>query len=247
MEWLRPDWPASARVRAATSLRSGGVSAAPFDSLNLAAHVGDARAAVETNRLRLRQALALPASPCWLRQVHGTHVQRLPPPAAGAMEPGADAAWTSETGVVCAVLTADCLPLLLCDAAGTCVAAVHAGWRGLAAGIIERCVAALPVPPARLLAWLGPAIGPDAFEIGAEVRERFVGQDPAAADAFRPGSRAGKYLGDLYALARLRLGAAGVRSVHGGGFCTVGQPQCFYSYRRDGRCGRMATLVWLDV
>jgi YfiH family protein len=242
-QFLHPDWPAPAQVRAACTTRIGGVSRGVYASLNLGRGSGDEAAAVDENRRRLRQALDLPAEPCWLRQVHGVEAVQMPQ---AAPDPAADASFSFEVGVVCAVQAADCLPVLLCDRAGSVVAAAHAGWRGLAGGVLERTVAALRVPPGELLAWLGPAIGPDAFEVGAEVRERFLETDGAAADAFRPGLRAGKYYADLFALARMRLARAGVRQVSGGGWCTHSDPARFYSYRRDGASGRMAALIWLE-
>ena len=240
---LLPDWPAPARVRAACTTRIGGVSVGPYASLNLGRSGGDVAAAVSENRRRVQQALALPAEPCWIRQVHGVRVARMPQV---APEPDADASFTIEPGVVCAVQAADCLPVLLCDQAGTVVAAAHAGWRGLAGGVLEQTVAALPVPPQTLLAWLGPAIGPEAFEVGEEVREAFVAADPEAVRAFRPGVLAGKHYADLFALARLRLARAGVQRIHGGGLSTHADPARFYSYRRDGVTGRMAALIWLE-
>ena len=236
---LRPDWPAPPGVQAAMTLRTGGVSAGPYTSLNLGDHVGDDPAAVAENRRRLREALALPSEPLWLEQVHGTAVARF----GGADRPRADAAVALAPGQVCAVMVADCLPVLLADRSGTCVAAAHAGWRGLAAGVLEAAVAALPADPAQLVAWLGPAIGPEAFEVGPEVREAFVAVDPTATDAFRPGE-GDRWLADAYGLARQRLARAGVTDVHGGGLCTVSDPSRFFSYRRDGATGRMAALIW---
>lgn len=241
MDILYPDWPAPANVRAAVTTRRGGVSVGPYASLNLAAHVGDAPAAVAANRALLRELLALPAEPAWLNQVHGTAVAD----AAGGGECDADASVASRRGAVCAVLTADCLPLLLCDRTGSRVAAVHAGWRGLLGGVIEAALAQLGGDAGQLLAWLGPAIGPDAFEVGDEVRDAFIAVDSAAAAAFRP-SPAGRWLADLYALARLRLGHCGVTAVYGGGLCTFHDADRFYSYRRDGVTGRMASLIWLS-
>jgi polyphenol oxidase len=235
---LAPDWDAPARVRAAMTTRVGGVSPGPFASLDLGAATGDSA----ENRRRLRKALALPGEPGWLRQVHGTTVVRLP---AAAAAPEADASYTTDPDTVCAVMAADCLPVLLCDDAGTVVAAAHAGWRGLAAGVLEATVRALPAAPASLRAWLGAAIGPGSFEVGAEVREAFMAVDPAAATAFRPGAAPGKHFADLYRLARQRLARAGVTRVSGGGLDTLADPARFFSYRRDGRCGRMAALIWL--
>ncbi len=239
---IQADWPAPTRVRAVTTLRSGGVSRAPFGTLNLGDHVTDDPTAVRANRARLRTQLALPAEPRWLTQVHGTQVVDAAVSKTGTQ---ADGSFTREAGVVCATLTADCLPVLLCDRAATCVAVVHAGWRGLAAGVIEQGLAAMGVPPGEVLAWLGPAIGPETFEVGEEVRQVFVDEQPAAHSAFRANA-AGRYFADLYALARLRLTAAGVVSVHGGGYCTYSEGERFFSYRRDGVTGRMASLIWLQ-
>ena len=241
---IRPAWPAPARVHAVATTRAGGASGAPWASLNLGDHVGDDVAHVERNRELLRDALELPGDPAWLQQVHGTAVVQ-------AMSAGprrvADASWTSAPGTVCAVLTADCLPVLFCNRAGTHVAAAHAGWRGLAAGVLESTVgwlAADGVRPDALLAWLGPAIGPHSYEVGADVRDAFLRTDPSAAAAFQPG-RPGHWFLDLYAAARLRLERAGVGSISGGGFCTLADPQRFFSHRRDGVTGRQATLIWL--
>jgi YfiH family protein len=210
--------------------------------MNPADHVGDAATAVGANRQRLARVLDLPAAPVWLRQVHGiTVIDAADAPAA----PQADAAFSCRPGVVCAVLTADCLPLLLCNRAGTVVAAAHAGWRGLAAGVVEQSVAALDVAPGQLLAWLGPAIGPAAYTVGEEVREAFIRHDPRAAAAFAP-APGGGWLADLYRLARQRLAACGIDAVFGGGRCTFTEAQDFFSYRRDGVTGRMATLIWLE-
>jgi YfiH family protein len=238
---LVPDWPAPAGVRACVSTREGGVSRAPYASLNLAAHVGDEPGAVLENRRRLHEALALPAEPAWLDQVHGVRVLDLD---ADASDRRADAALTRREGVICAVLTADCLPVLFCDRQGSLVAVAHAGWRGLQAGVLEATVAATALPAGRLMAWLGPGIGPRSFQVGPEVRKGFIALDPAADSCFRrgPGDR---YLADLYALARRRLAAVGVTEVYGGGLCSFEDPVRFYSYRRDGRTGRMAALVYL--
>ncbi len=241
--FLYPDWPAAAHVHAVCTTRTGGVSRAPYDSLNLGDHVGDAAAAVAENRMRLRNVLNLPNEPCWLQQVHGTDAVDA---AAQTQSCQADAAYTDQRGVVCAVLTADCLPLLLCDRAGTRVAAVHAGWRGLAKGVIERTVEGFPVPGNELLVWLGPAIGPQAFEVGDEVRAEFTAHDAAAVAAFQP-ARAGHWYADLYILARQRLATRGVSAVYGGDCCTYTDATRFYSYRRDGRTGRMASLIWLET
>lgn len=240
--WIVPDdWPVPAHVRALTTTRAGGISTGPYASLNLADHVGDDPAAVAANRMRLVAEAGLPADPVWLQQVHGNTVVDI---ARATPVPEADAAYSHQPGQVCAVLTADCLPVLLCDRAGEQVAAVHAGWRGLAAGVIEQAVAALPVPGAELLAWLGPAISAAAYTVGDEVRETFIKHDPRAAAAFQSGRHDGWHA-DLYQLARQRLAACGVPAVHGGGRCTFREAQHFYSYRRDGVTGRMATLIWL--
>lgn len=239
--FIRPDWPAPRRVRSASTTRIGGVSAGPWRGLNLADHCGDAPADVQENRDLLCRALELPAGPVWLEQVHGRGVRRLPSPP----EP-ADAVWTTAPGVACTILTADCLPVLLCDSGGEVVAAVHAGWRGLAAGVLEATLQALPVQPARLMAWLGPCIGSDAFEVGEDVRTAFCSGDPLAASVFRPAKRPAHWFADLGQLARNRLRAAGVDAIHGGGWCTFSDPSRFFSYRRDGRTGRMATMIWLE-
>jgi hypothetical protein len=240
--FITPDWPAPANVRACVTTRAGGVSRPPYASFNLAAHVGDDPQAVASNRARLRAELALPGEPAWLTQVHGVGV--VDAAAEAADRPQADGAFATVPGAVCAVLTADCLPVLLCDRDGTRVAALHAGWRGLSSGVIEAGVRALDVAGGELLAWLGPAIGPLAFEVGAEVRAAFVAGDPAAASAFQP-DRSGKFLADIYLLARQRLAGLGVTAVYGGGLCTVADRDRFYSYRRDGVTGRMASLIWL--
>ena len=241
-EWLQPEWPAPANVRTASTLRTGGVSAMPFDTLNLGDHVGDAPEAVQSNRQRLREALRLPDEPCWLNQVHGSRVIEA---GKSAAPPEADACIARSTGQVCVVMTADCLPVLFCNREGDRVAAAHAGWRGLAGGVLESTVNSLGLPGSQLMAWLGPAIGPDAFEVGDEVRIAFTARDAAAAQAFRPGHRAGHWLADLYLLARQDLARLGVHAVYGGGLCTYSDESRFFSYRRDGKCGRMATLIWL--
>lgn len=240
-DWIRPDWPAPAAVRACVTTRKGGVSQAPYDSLNLGDHVDDDPAAVARNRQLLRRDLALPSEPLWLQQVHGCEVAGF----TASQSRCADASIAARPGDVCVVLTADCLPLLFCDRSSTRVAAVHAGWRGLAGGVIEATIDALALPGEDLLCWLGPAIGADVFEVGGEVREAFVRQDIAAESAFRP-SPAGRWLADIYALARLRLAACDVGFVGGGGYCTYSDVERFYSYRRDGRTGRMASLIWVE-
>lgn len=242
--WLAADWPAPANIRAGTSWRRGGVSQPPYDSLNLALHVGDAAADVLANRHRL----GLPAEPVWLNQVHGQMVIDAGRVATQKPVTGieADAAYTVQPGIICAVLTADCLPVLLCDQQGTRVAAVHAGWRGLAAGIIERTLDALQLPGEQLLAWLGPAIGSAAYEVGDEVRAAFVQQNAEAAGAFQPG-RPGHWWMDIYQLARQRLCTRGVNSISGGNHCTWHEAENFYSYRRDGVTGRMASVIWIET
>lgn len=240
-DWITPDWPAPAWVKAVSTTRGGGVSAGVYASLNLGEHVGDAAGAVAENRRRLRESLGLRHEPRWLKQVHGTHVARLEGKAVA--EP-ADAVVTAVAGEACAIMTADCLPVLFCDMAGTQVAAAHAGWRGLAAGVLEAAVNAMDTEPGRILAWLGPAIGPRAYEVGEEVRRAFVERSAEAPRAFRPGRAEGKWWCDLYLLAEQRLRAAGVTRIHGGGFCTYREPARFFSFRRDGECGRMATLIY---
>lgn len=247
-ELMFPSWPAPRWVRAVCTTRRGGVGEPPFDRQNLAAHVGDDAGAVRDNRAMLKLALKLKHEPCWLDQVHGATVVRAEHVAqrAGDPPPQADACVTSKDDLVCAVLVADCLPVLFCDRSGHRVAAAHAGWRGLSQGVLEATVDAMGVAPASVLAWLGPAIGPDKFEVGPEVRAAFVDRDPGAAECFKPGPAEGKHMADLFALARRRLAAVGVTQVHGGGICTASDPESFFSHRRDGRTGRMAALIWMD-
>ena len=245
---IEPDWDAPAAVLALCTTRRGGCSAAPYESLNLGAHVGDDPAAVAANRARLAARLPAGAALSWLDQVHGTGVVEAQVRGRPAV---ADAQWSRAPGVACAVLTADCLPVLFCGAGGDVVAAAHAGWRGLQAGVLEATVAAMGTDPGRVLAWLGPAIGPEAFEVGPEVREAFQraaeGAQGAAIDACFSASpdRQGHWFADLYELARLRLAAVGVTRVSGGGWCTHGDRGRFFSHRRDGPTGRMASLVLL--
>ena len=238
---LRPDWEAPAGVRAAFTLRAGGVSVAPYDSLNLGAHVGDVPAAVAENRQRVHASLALPAEPNWLQQVHGVEVLDLDAPG-NSRE--ADAAVTRMAGRVCVIQVADCMPVLFAARDGSAVGAAHAGWRGLAGGVLEATVRKLGVAPDQLLAWLGPAISQEHFEVGDDVRDAFVSRDPSAAPAF-VGNPRGRWQCDLYALARRRLAALGVQDVSGGGWCTFADAARFFSYRRDGQCGRMAALIWM--
>ena len=240
---MLPDWPAHAGVRAVFTLRTGGVSRPPFDSFNIAAHVGDEPPAVAENRATLRRSLELPAEPAWLEQVHGHRVVDLDRQTSLDSLGPADASVTRACGRICAIQVADCIPVLFATADGSGVGAAHAGWRGLAAGVLEATVRAMNAPPARLLAWLGPAIGPAHFEVGEEVRAAFIAADEGAAAAFIANAR-GRWQADLAALARRRLTALGVASIHGGSWCTYGDPGRFFSYRRDGRCGRMAALIW---
>jgi hypothetical protein len=259
-DWIVPDWPAPPRVRALMTTRNGGVSQAPFDSMNLGSRVGDDTGHVQENRARLRTLL--PAEPHWLRQVHGARAIEA---RGAAAEEEADACVARAPGEVCAVLVADCLPVLFCDRAGSVVAVAHAGWRGLSGGILESTVAAMRAAPADLLAWLGPAIGPDAFEVGRDVLDAFTASDSGAAAGFRskppacnggppvsdgepsgPGAEP-KWFADLYALARRRLAAAGVHAVSGGGLCTRSDARRFFSHRRDRRTGRQAALIWLEA
>jgi polyphenol oxidase len=233
-----PDWPAPANVRAWVTERGG---PARYGTLNLATHVGDEAHTVAANRSRLRAALSLPTEPRWLEQVHGTRVLDLDRDDQGA----ADGAVTGRPGTVCAVLTADCLPVLLCDRGGRRIGVAHAGWRGLLDGVLAAAVAALDVPPAELVAWLGPAIGQGAYEVGSEVRDAFVAGGWGAARRFAANAR-GRWQADLYGLARDALAATGVRAVHGGESCTFTEAERFFSHRREAPCGRMATLIWLD-
>jgi polyphenol oxidase len=246
---IAPDWSAPKRVHAAFALRTGGVSASPYDSLNLGAHVGDDPEAVRENRRRLRERLRLPAEPVWLQQVHGTAVVDLDAldvwPSAGRESPRADAAVARRSGRVCVIQVADCMPVLFAARDGSGVAAAHAGWRGLAAGVLEETVGKLGVPPTRLMAWLGPTISQDHFEVGEDVRTAFVSADPGTATAFEANTR-GRWQCDLYAAARRRLAALGIEDVRGGGWCTHADSARFFSFRRDGQCGRMAALIWLE-
>lgn len=235
---ILPDWPAPSHVKSLMTTRESGVSGAPWASFNLGDHVGDEAAHVAANRARLRQQV--PSEPGWLKQVHSAKVVET-----GTGVPEADASFTRQTGTVSVVLTADCLPVLFCDRAGSVVAAAHAGWRGLADGVLEATVAAMNVPPDEILAWMGAAIGPQAFEVGFEVRQTFTAQHPEAAAAFIQHAP-DKWLADIYQLARIRLNHAGVLAVYGGGRCTFSESESFFSYRRDGVTGRMASLIWLE-
>jgi YfiH family protein len=251
--WVLPDWPAPAGIRALSTQRSGGVSQGPFASLNLGDHVGDAPEAVAENRRRLAEAAELPAEPLWQRQIHGANAVNLD--VASVPSAPADAAFTRRRGRVCAILTADCLPVLLAAETGEWVAAAHAGWRGLAAGVIEATVTAAraasaaagaaDLPAGRVLAWLGPAIGPRHFEVGAEVREALLAGDAGAEAAFVPNAR-GRFMADLAQLTRRRLAAAGVDRIYGGNECTFEDAEHYFSHRRDGVTGRQATLIWRE-
>lgn len=241
MHTIAADWPAPPRVRAACTTRQGGISSAPWCSLNLGDHVFDQPSAVAENRRRLVEQAGLPMAPRWLEQVHGNAVATLHQGCLDRQQ--ADAIYSAGPGQVCAVMTADCLPVLFCDAQGREVAAAHAGWRGLCGGVLEATLSRFQAPSARIMAWLGPAIGAQAFEVGAEVKAAFTQQHAAAAHAFT--AHGDKFLADIYALARLRLRAAGVTQIYGGDFCTYRDSERFFSYRRDGLTGRMASFIWL--
>ncbi len=236
-----PDWPAPANVKSLQTTRQGGLSTSPYASLNLGTHVGDAPLTVERNRMLLNTVL--PSEPVWMEQVHGIVVSDADH---ASCQPHADASVSRNRHSVCVVMTADCLPVLLCDHQGIVVGAAHAGWKGLAAGIIEATVKAMGVPPHKLMAWLGPAISQPAFEVGEEVRATFMKADAKAADAFIPSSNSEKWLADIYALARLRLNALGITEIYGGEYCTYRESERFFSYRRDGVTGRMGTFIWLE-
>jgi YfiH family protein len=241
-QFIIPEWPAPACIRAVSTTRTGGFSAAPWDSFNLGSHVGDDPQQVGQNRQRLADWTGIPVAGFrFMDQVHGIGFTELP----GELPLQADGCVTSQPRVPCLVMAADCLPVLFCNRAGTRVAAAHAGWRGLCQGVLEQAVAQFD-DPADLMAWLGPAIGPEQFEVGAEVREAFLEKDPEAHKAFVPGAAAGHFLADLYSLARRRLTSAGVSEIYGGHWCTFSDPKRFFSYRRDGMTGRMASLIFID-
>ncbi len=240
MKLIIPQWPAPETVGACSTTRSGGVSQAPWDSLNLGAHVGDAISAVQANRQRLLEQASLPAMPLWLEQVHGNQVLVMDGQQPDFLQ--ADAVYTRQRGVVCAIMTADCLPVLFCSRDGKEVAAAHAGWRGLCGGVLEATLAHFTAPAEDILAWFGPAIGPRAFEVGAEVRAVFMAQGAQAASAFRPAGE--KYYADIWQLATQRLQWLGVRDISGGDRCTLTEAGQFFSYRREGVTGRMASLIW---
>jgi polyphenol oxidase len=240
--WLEPDWPVPPGVRVISTLREGGVSEGRYASFNLGDHVGDNAERVAENRKRLSQSALLPTKPHWLQQVHGVAVADLDQP---DLAQPADAAITRHLGRVCAILTADCLPIMLSAVSGEVVAAAHAGWRGLAGGVLESTMKALGLPGEQVQAWFGPAIGVEHFEVGAEVREVFLVGNEAAEAAFQPNAR-GRFMADLALLARLRLERLGVRRIYGGTECTYADPQRFFSHRRDGITGRQATLIWRE-
>ena len=238
--WLKPDWPVPANVHAAATFRTGGFSQNFYASFNLAQHVGDEPAAVAKNRLLLREALDLPSEPAWLSQIHSSiAVEAFP----GMPLIEADASYSAHPGIVCVVMTADCLPVLLCSSDGMEIAAIHAGWRGLLAGIIDNTVFAMQTR--KLYAWFGPAIGPGCFEVGGEVRSAFVARSQDFESCFIQCSE-NKWLADIYQLARFNLAQLGITQTYGGGFCTFTDQEKFYSYRRDKNTGRMATLIWRD-
>lgn len=239
---ITPNWPAPSNVKAYTTTRQGGASQAPYQSFNLADHVGDDPNTVKANRTLLKEILKLPSEPLWLKQVHGTDTIAAE---CGSTDCVADATYATTPGQVCVVLTADCLPVLFCDRAGTRVAVAHAGWRGLAAGVLETTLQRLSLPPQDILVWLGPAIGPQAFEVGADVRDAFIKPLPQAEEAFTP-TRPQHWLANLYLLARQRLAQQGVTAVYGGEFCTFQETDRFFSHRRDKVTGRMASLIWLE-
>jgi len=246
--WLVPDWLAPANVRALSTRRAGGVSTGPYQSLNLGAHVGDVPEHVQENRRRLAETARLPAEPVWLRQVHGADVADLDQAQSAnrVADEGSDAAFSRRAGRVCAILTADCVPILLAADDGSVVAAAHAGWRGLGCGVLAATVRALDVEPERLMAWIGPSIGPAHYEVGLEVYEAMLRLDAAAATAFRRNER-GRFMADLALLARQQLQGLGIRRIDGAVECTYANPDSYFSHRRDGQTGRQATLIWLEA
>lgn len=241
MNFIKPSWPAPSNIHACTTTRLGGFSTTPYAQLNLGDHVGDDANTVEKNRNLIKEHLQLPSDPVWLQQTHSTTLIR-----SDDGSQNADASFTQQPGIVCVVLTADCLPILLCNQAGTLVAAIHAGWRGLAAGIIENTLEHLPAKPDSLMAWLGPAIGPQKFEVGDDAKEILLASLPEGSSAFQPREEKGKWLCNIYHLARLRLRKKGVEEIYGGEYCTYTQHELFYSYRRDKTTGRMASLIWMS-
>lgn len=243
IEFVAPAWPAPSSIRAISTTRTGGESSLPYDSLNLGMGTGDAPLVVARNRARVRTSLGLDHDPCWLNQVHGARVVRAQ---RYDCTPQADASVGTAGSPACVVLTADCLPVVLCDTSGTRIGIAHAGWRGLASGVIPRCIEFMDRPGHELLAWLGPAIGPASYEVGPEVRDACLAAAPGAEHAFVPSrARAGHWLASLYAIAARQLALLGVRRTYGGGFCTYDDKRRFYSHRRDGVTGRFATLAWV--
>ena len=243
MQWLQAQWPAPSHIKTCITTRTDGFSIVPYDSFNLASHVGDDVINVNKNRQLLRTQLKLPSEPCWLNQVHGTKVLRIDQPTSEVLE--ADGSFTRRKSIVCVVLTADCLPLLVCDKKGTTIATVHAGWRGLANGIIDRTIAALDIHPTQLFAWLGPAISQSNFEVGNEVKAIFSKLDYQTDAAFRANNE-GKWYLDIYRIAKANLQKLGVENIYGGDQCTFRQKEKYFSYRRDGTTGRMASLIWMQ-
>jgi len=243
MNLIWADWPAPPKIKALCTTRQGGVSSAPFDQLNLGDHVGDNPQAVSDNRQLLLNSLSLVKPAQWLKQVHGVEVVEA---CSDQQVREADACYTTESGVACVIMTADCLPVLFTDTAGSKVAAAHAGWRGLADGVLEQTLAQFD-DPSEVSVWMGPAIGPNAFEVGQEVFDRFVDDLAESRDAFKPStSHQDRWMADIYQLARLRLNRAGVRQISGGGFCTYTDSDRFFSYRRQAQTGRMASLIWIE-
>lgn len=243
MNCIKPTWNVPSHIHAFTTTRTGGVSQMPFDSLNLGDHVGDNPADVAANRKILAETARLPQSPVYLTQTHSTRVLRLP--LAEGRNLDADAVYTNQPNQVCLVMTADCLPALFCSKDGKEIAAAHAGWRGLCDGVLEATVAEFACDPSEIQVWLGPAIGPTAFQVGEEVIEQFAAFDPQARTAFVPDPAAsGKFLGNLYQIARQRLHKLGISDISGGDYCTYCEAETFFSYRRDNQTGRMATLIW---
>ncbi|MDH3354153.1 MAG: peptidoglycan editing factor PgeF [Chromatiales bacterium] len=239
--FITPEWPAPANIRSVMTTRLGGVSRRPYDSLNLGGHVGDVSTAVDANRQMITEQLHLPTQPKWLHQIHSATALN-----STSSECEGDACFSHRVGDVCAVMTADCLPLLVCNRKGTEIAAIHAGWRGLLAGVIESTINALDASPNELMVWLGAAIGPNQFEVGSEVRQQFVDEDKRALNAFKPSANTEHWLADIYQLARIRLNRLGVRAIYGGGLCTYSDSERFFSYRRDGVTGRMGSLIWME-
>lgn len=241
---ITPNWPAPKTIKAYSTTRKGGFSEGIYASLNLGLHVDDDLDTVKRNRSLLQTELHLPTEPVWINQVHGIYVLQADQ-TSSLSDKTADASYTRQSNIVCTVLTADCLPILLCDHNASCVAAIHAGWRGLAAGVIEQTIKTMHIPGSELLAWLGPAIGPEAFEVGDEVKQQFCAVDPAAECTFKP-SKNNRWLADIYSLAKQRLVQCGVTAVYGGEYCTYSDTERFFSYRRDGKTGRMASMIWIE-